>query len=193
MFKINLSETGPNYDELEKHFGISVPLKLQELLNKFGYGYSEKQELLVFGGKSASRPLIEWNEEIIETGIYPPPIEGGPIFLAENCIGIQYGFRIENKQIIYILFDPNSFESYVIGHTEEEFFNEIIVEEDTVTLDGEIYPLLEAKEALKPGFHLAPFISPMLGGSLEPDNWGLFPAKLHLKTSIAEYRATQNA
>lgn len=192
MFKIHTKEPSPDYEVIEKRFGISVPLKLQQLLNEFGYGYSERQELLVFGGKSSSRSLIDWNEEIIKMSLYPQPIDGGPIFLAENCIGIQFGFRIENEQIIYILFDPNSFESYVIGHTEEEFFNEITAE-DTVTLGGEIYQILEAKGPLKPGYHLAPLVSPMLGGSLDPNNWDLLPAELHLKTLLAEYRATHNA
>lgn len=193
MYRPINRESEPDYGEVERLFSLAVPSELQKALNVLGYGYSKKQELLIFGGENSSRSLVEWNKELFQLGIFPPPSEGGPLFLAENCIGAQYGFRKENGKVIYLMFDPNTFESFVIANSDNEFITEISSDEDLVTLNGSVYPILESKGPLKAGYHLAPFVSPMHGGSLNPDNWTLAPAKAHIATSLAEFRAANGA
>lgn len=192
MYKPYVKEQEVDFAKAEIEFDILLPAELKNLLSELGAGYSKNQELLIFGGQDSSRPLIEWNREIIKIGIFPPPIEGGPVFIAENCIGVQYGFRIENSGMIFIMFDPNAFESYVIANTSNEFINEIISDDELVTLNHGIYSILKEKGPLKAGYHLAPFISPMLGGSLDPNNWSIAPARAHIFTSFEEYKATKS-
>jgi hypothetical protein len=193
MFKPITREQEPDFSEIDSLLDIAVPSDLQKLLNELGYGYSQRQELLIFGDESSSRPLIEWNRELIQLGIFPPPSDGGPLFLAENCIGAQYGIRRENNKVIYLMFDPNTFESFVIANNEREFLSEISMDKVLITLNGSVYPILDAKGPLKAGYHLAPVVSPMHGGSLNPDNWGLASAKAHMATSFAEFKAINGA
>jgi hypothetical protein len=193
MFKPITREQEPDFSEIDSLLDIAVPSDLQKLLNELGYGYSQRQELLIFGDESSSRPLIEWNRELIQLGIFPPPSDGGPLFLAENCIRAQSGIRRENNKVIYLMFDPNTFESFVIANNEREFLSEISMDKVLITLNGSVYPILDAKGPLKAGYHLAPFVSPMHGGSLNPDNWGLASAKAHMATSFAEFKAINGA
>jgi hypothetical protein len=188
MLEIKFVEEGARYSEICDIFEVQIQEDIISGLSKLEAGYSGGHELLVFGGEESSRPLIDWNQRILGLGIYPLPKDGGPVFLAESAIGIQFGFRIEKGAVVFLMFDPNTFESYVIAESVEEFIYQIH-EESFVTMDGALTALLKENGPLKMGYHLAPFVSPLIGGSLDISNWGLAPAFAHIESSHAEFKS----
>jgi hypothetical protein len=86
-------------------------------------------------------------------------------------------------------FDPNSFDSFRLASSAGEFINIIMSDAELVTLCGTVYPLIDALGEVRPGYHYAPFVSPMFGGSMSPDNWSVAPVRAHLATCVAEFDA----
>lgn len=178
-------------EEVLRHFHITLPDDLCGLLKRVGAGYSTQQELLVFGSERSPRSLVEWNHAISHLGIYPKPQNGGPLWLAENCIGMQYGVRKEGDQWIYIAFDPHTFETYKLANDAATFMVILFSDSELVALAGEIYPIREALGALHSTQHYAPYVSPLLGGSMNPSNWSIAPARVHLVLCYEEFKALQ--
>ncbi|UUZ53341.1 SMI1/KNR4 family protein [Massilia sp. H-1] len=173
-------------------FGIGLPSELCERLKALGSGYSARKELLFFGNESSSRDLIEWNNFIVECGIYPPS-QGGPLFIVENCVGVQFGVRRAGNTHVYLAFDPNTFKALVIAETADDFINALTNDMESVSLGIDIAQMIDSLGEVKPGYNFAPYVSPLLGGSADPTNWSLAPVKARMTIAVKEFYAIRNS
>ncbi len=170
-------------------FGVPVPQALTAFWAHFGAGYFGAQELYFFGVGDSDDALIPWNRAPFWPSVYPAPHEGGPLFFAETCFGAQLGFRYEREFCFIVLFVPDTFEAFRVAHSPEELFQSVLLDPGALE-DPNHLRSVRARHGLLPrGFHYAPVVSPLVGGSDAPDNFMPLPRRVHLVTAIAEHEA----
>jgi len=178
--------------EIKKVFDIDIPQSLQNFWQELGAGYFGKHDLYFFGDgrKSMERDsLIEWNKKDFWHEIYPPQNKGGPLFFAENSFGEQIGFRYERSKFITIIFIVDSFESFVLSDEIEDLFDKVLIDRYSLVEKERLDGVNKRLGILKKGMHYAPILSPLLGGTGNPENYHFETPNVHFRTSIATYYA----
>lgn len=177
---------------VEREFGVCVPSEIKEFWTKFGSGYFGNRMLYFFGDGAASESrdsLIEWNQKNFWPQVYPAPKDGGPVFFAETCFGDQLGFRWEGDNCLYILFCVDTFDAFVIAKSGTELFDQVLADRYSL-VEGDRYDaVLNKLGPLQKGMHYAPFVSPMVGGTGDAENFCLESPNAHFRTAIATYQA----
>lgn len=180
---------------IERLFGMRVPKILADFWDEVGTGYFADRELYLFGqGHFLGREgLVEWNSKEIWRTVYAPPSQGGPLFFAETCFGMQLGLLWEADEVTGYLLDLDTLAAYRVAKSCEELLQNVLSER-FVFSDPELLAVMRTHLGLQPnGMHYAPIVSPLFGGTLSPENHHLEPANVHLQTSIASWQVIQQA
>ena len=182
--------------EIQGRFETAVPAIVTSLWAQVGCGYFANGELYVFGDESASSKrdsLVDWNSMDYWAKIFPLPKEGGPLFFAETCFGMQIGFRWEQGVPIGYLLDVDTMEAFRVATDCEELFGEVLGERYAFTDPKLLEGVRQKIGDLPVGMHYAPIVSPLAGGPLTPDNYHLETPNVHIRTSIATWEAIKVA
>jgi hypothetical protein len=158
-----------------------------------GSGYFAERELFIFGDESlAGRDsLLEWNSKNYWRKILPSPIDGGPVFFAENCFGSQLGFRWQEGCATGYFLDVDTCEAFKVSDSLDELFGSVLTDRYALTNPELLVGVRAVVGGLADGMHYAPIVSPLVGGRSIPGNYHLETANVHLRTSIATWEATR--
>lgn len=131
-----------------------------------GAGYFGQRILYFFSDNeygAVRDSLVAWNKKDFWREIYPPAVQGGPIFFAETCFGDQIGFRLVEGKYIYILFCIDTFDAFVIAQSAKELF-ELLAQDSFALVDEARYHSVSQRlGCLQAGMHYAPLVSPLIG------------------------------
>lgn len=185
-----LEDSASISDLIELELRVPVPKKLAQFWENVGVGYFGERMIYFFGGDSDSAArdsLLAWNTKDFWEAVYPPPAQGGPVFFAENCFGDQIGFRWSDGKPIYILFLVDTFESFVIATSDDEFFEVLMTDRYSLVDEDRYRAVFDKLGPLKTGMHYAPLVSPILGGGGSSDNFCFETPIVHFRTSIQTF------
>lgn len=175
---------------VERKLGVGVPGTLKKFFGTLGSGYFGRRELLFFGESSAPlTSLVDWNLKDFWKEINPPPAKGGAVFFAETCFGEQIGFRWSNGRCQVVLFIIDTFETFLLAEKIEVLFSDVLTEPGVIDDPMLTEALIERLGMVEPDMHYAPIVSPLLGGSANPDNFHLETSNVHFRTAIATRKA----
>jgi len=172
---------------ISMEFGVRVPDHLVALWGEVGVGRFRAGALTFLGPEDDG--LVAWNREPFWRRIYPPPGNGGPLFVGETCFGDQIGFRVDSGRTIFVLFLPDTFESFVLTDDPERLFDGVLADPEGLIDAAHLRAVRRAVGPLPPGHHYAPVLSPLLGGSRDPDNYMSLDRRAHLVAATAEWEA----
>jgi hypothetical protein len=178
---------------ISSEFQISLPPELAEFYRHNGAGYFGRNEICLFGLEPLSGgrdDLMSWNKNAFWADIFPEPVDGGPFFFAETCFGDQIGFRWEEGQAVPLIFAVDTFESFVIGDTLKDALETTLADQDFVD-QARLAGISKRLGLLPFGQHFAPIVSPLAGGSDEPDNFDIVSPRIHLHTALAIFKSLQ--
>jgi hypothetical protein len=115
--------------QIESAFEVEAPAELVRWWEEVGSGYFANRELYIFSEEKNGRDsLVEWNSNDFWRVLFPPPVDGGPIFFAENCFGNQLGFRYDGGRAIGYLLDADTFEAYRVSEDLHDLFTQVLTE-----------------------------------------------------------------
>lgn len=176
--------------EVASELGVSIPPILEAFWREVGCGYFGRNSILFFGSRShGTRSLVAWNLETFWRRVFPSARLGGPVFFGETAFGEQLGFRWEGPRAVPILFLVDTFESFVLAADVEALFVDVLTEPGAL-FDVDLLTTVEARLGpLPPGFHYAPVVSPLVGGSASPTNFLIDDPVVHFETAIATAEA----
>jgi hypothetical protein len=176
-------------DEISKEFGCAAPEVLVEFWATIGAGYFGKnRDLYFFGDENVSLPregLLTWNKRPFFNEIGPPPSRGGPLFFAETCFGVQIGIQRIEGQLAVMFFDVDCYESYILAPDMDSLFSEALADPTAITDPARLQGVTAHLGKLPNGKHYAPIISPLVGGSDDPQNFSVQDPVVHFTTAIA--------
>jgi len=179
--------------KIQEQFDVATPIELLSFWQEVGAGYFADRELFVFpdipGPPRGS--FLEWNSIDCWQLLFPSPADGGPIFFAETCFGVQVGFRWVDGEPTGYLLDIDSWEAFRLGDRFKDVFEDVLTDRYALTDRDLLRGVRETLPQLASGMHYAPFVSPLVGGRRAPDNYHLETANVHLRTSIATWEAIQ--
>jgi hypothetical protein len=121
--------------------------------------------------------------------LFPPPSQGGPVFIAETCFGDQLGFRWDGDRCLFILFSMDLFDSFVLSESPDGFFSDVLGRRGSILEEEVLGGVKRRLGRVRDGMHYVPIVSPMVGGSARPDNYILGRRRVHLVDSIALFRS----
>jgi hypothetical protein len=178
-------------DDVAARLGVPSPPVLREFWSAAGSGFFGDRRLWFFGSKASApgRTLTEWNLEPVWRGVYPAPVNGGPVFFAETAFGGQLGFRWAGADPLPILFIPDTFDAFVLAPSLEALFRDVLSDPFAVIDPGRWIGVRERLGPLAAHEHYVPIVSPLVGGSSDPANFMKMSAVAHIRTAIAEYSA----
>jgi hypothetical protein len=177
---------------LQSQLGASVPEPLIEFWSEVGSGFFGDRELYVFGLDEPKGNLVAWNGLKHWRDIFPSPADGGPVFFAETCMGVQIGYRWEAGRPIGVLFDLDAFDMFGATGSFEGFLARDLASRDALPDVSILGPIKKALGGLEEGQHYSPLVSPRIGGSSSPDNYQVEDRLVHLVTSLAMWKATKD-
>jgi len=156
-----------------------------------GSGYLAERELYIFSDREllGRDSLIGWNSLDFWPKIFPPTKEGGPLFFAETCFGMQLGFKWDNGVPIGYLLDVDTLEAFRVADSLGELFSHVLTDRYAFTDPTLLKAVREKLGVLPEGMHYAPIVSPLGGGRLAVENYHLETPNVHLRTSIATWEA----
>lgn len=174
-------------------FGVEVPRSLTSFWNRAGTGYYSGRELYFFnpdGQVDSQRTLLGWNHLACWRDVLVPPSEGGPVFVAETCVGDQIGFRYASDgECKAVLFAIDTCELFVMTPNFDELIPHLLAEPHTI-VDPDLLSALRQTLGPLPGdSHYAPIVPPLAGGSFDPRNYHIETATVHVKTAIATWKS----
>ncbi|PHV37006.1 SMI1/KNR4 family protein [Janthinobacterium sp. BJB304] len=176
--------------------GVALPDDLAAFLRQVGGGYFGRNDLYFFGDGATPAPrdcLQEWNRQDFWTEIFPCPAEGGPVFFAETCFGDQLGYRHDGDSVLYLLFAIDTFESFVLAHSAQELFAQVLTERFALVDARRLQAVESQLGPLRQGMHYAPLVSPLLDGSGAADNFCQETPNVHFRTALAALHAARRA
>jgi hypothetical protein len=178
-------------EEVRERFKIEVPPILMDFWTRIGGGYFADRELFVFSDRAISGrdSVITWNSLNFWAKVFPPPKDGGPLFFAETCFGMQLGFRWDNGVPIGYLLDVDTLEAFRVADNLGELFSHVLADRYAFTDPSLLTGTREKLGLLPEGMHYAPIVSPLAGGQLATENYHLETPNVHLRTSIATWEA----
>lgn len=180
-------------ERIQDEFLVRVPGELVNFWNEIGGGYFADREIYVFGDGSTAAPrndLISWNKLDLFR-ILPRPKDGGPLFFAETCFGMQYGYRWESGEPTGVFLIVDTLEAHRVADEFEHMFTRVLSERFSLTNARLLSGVRDKLGDLPPGKHYAPKRSPLNGGSWHPDNFKLETPIVHLSTTVAEWEASR--
>jgi hypothetical protein len=179
-------------EAVHKTLGVAVPKPLVTFWREVGGGFFGDRELYFFPAKADSghRAIIDWNLKPYWEAFIPQFRPGHLVFFAETCFGKQLGFCThDDGQQSIMLLDLDHGEMYLIADDMDALFSTILTESDVLT-DQEPRPQLRKLLGRLPiGFHYAPLVSPLLGGSPSSSNYRIELADTHLLTAMALHQS----
>lgn len=177
---------------IQTEFGIKPPDELVSFWQQVGAGYFGQRILYFFTDsehEAVRDSLVTWNKKDFWREIYPPAIQGGPIFFAETCFGDQIGFRLVEGQHIYILFCIDTFEAFVIAQSAQALF-ELLAQDRFALVDEARYNAVSQRlGGLQAGMHYAPLVSPLIGGGKDATGFAIETPNVHFRTALATWQA----
>lgn len=194
IYRTGIADAASLAQSIQERFLVDVPSVLVEFWSQVGGGYFADRELFVFcddAATSSRDSLIAWNSMDYWSRVFPTPQEGGPIFFAETCFGMQLGFRWDNGVPIGYLLDVDTLEAFRVADDCDDLFMNVLTDRYAFT-DPELLKGVRGKLGPLPeGRHYAPIVSPLAGGPLEPENYHLETPNVHLRTSVAAWEAVR--
>ncbi|OEZ46608.1 hypothetical protein JAB1_50910 [Janthinobacterium sp. MP5059B] len=180
----------------EQALGAALPEELAAVLRQVGGGYFGSNDLYVFGDGDGPAPrdsFQDWNRKDFWPDIFPCPAEGGPVFFAETCFGDQLGYRYDGNSVLYVLFAIDTFEAFVIAHSAQELFEQVLTDPFALVDARRLLALESRQGPLRQGMHYAPLSSPLLGGGGTADNFCQETPNVHFRTALAALHAVRAA
>lgn len=179
--------------KVEDCFHVAPPPELLSFWREVGAGYFGDRELFFLGDSSSSsqdRDVIGWNQASFWSDLFTiSPKQGRPIFFAETCFGDQIGFRYRDGECSAILLEPDTLQQYLLSRSFSSLFSEVLIEPFALTERERLEELRQRLGRVPDGWHYAPIISPLVGGTDDIENIHLESALVHLVTAIATYRS----
>jgi len=180
---------------VRRQFGMAVPKALTEFWSSVGSGYFGDRELYFFGDGAAAGPrdpLIAWNRMDVWDDIFPDKAER-PLLFAETFCGDQLGFRHVGRQCWVELLAIDTFQIFIITEDFDELFTAILIERSALAEEEAYKNMRRHLGPLPDGVHYAPILSPLAGGTTDPDNHHFETPNVHVRTSLATYQALARA
>ncbi|TAL21348.1 MAG: hypothetical protein EPO01_11445 [Aquabacterium sp.] len=174
-------------DYIEGFCGVMIPPQLLTFWEMIGCGYFGRRSIYFFGSEpdAPRESLQDWNGKDFWRKIYPPAIDGGPVFFAETCFGDQLGFRWDDGRCKFLLFCVDTFDAFVVATDGRELFD-VLLTDQYALMDERRYLEVRSKlGGLEAGMHYAPIVSPVLGGSGEAINFAFEKPNAHFRTALA--------
>jgi hypothetical protein len=177
---------------VQQEFRIVIPEVLVAFWSQVGAGYFADGEIYFFGdaSKDGRDCLITWNKMDFWSTIFPPPREGGPFFFAETCFGAQLGFRSDCGKAVGCLFEVDMLETLRVSDDLESMFKTTLADRHVFCDSGLLNSVKKLLGSSRGGMHYAPIMSPQVGGRPVPENYHFETPNVHLRTSIATWKAT---
>jgi hypothetical protein len=137
-----------------------------------------------------SRTLVGWNSLDCWQELLIPPSEGGPVFVAESCVGDQIGFRYgSDGSCKAVLLAIDTCELFVMTARFDELVSHLLADPHTL-VDPKLLVVLRLELGSLPDHsHYAPIVSPLVGGSFTSSNYHIETAVVHASTAIATWKS----
>jgi len=178
---------------IQERFRVTPPPELVSFWREVGSGYFGNRELLFLGDAPTpgqERDVVGWNELPFWNDLFAvSPEQGRPLFFAETCFGDQLGFRHRDGECSAILLEPDTLQKFVVAEAFSALFSEVLTERFALTDRERLEELQQRLGRIPDGWHYAPIVSPLVGGSDDFDNFHVESAQVHLTTAIATFRS----
>lgn len=179
--------------EVVAAFGVEPPVSLVEFWSNVGGGYFSERELLFFGREpshTTQRTVVGWNSLSCWRDVLIRPAEGGPVFIAETCLGDQIGFRYgSDRSCKAVLFAVDTCELFVMVPNFDDIFQHLLDDPHNASDPNLLTELRVRLGPLPDDKHYAPIVPTLAGGSTEPHNFHIESATVHVKTAVATWQS----
>ncbi len=100
------------------------------------------------------------------------------------------GFRSDQGLALPVMFVPDTFEAFLLASNIEELISTVLSDPFSLVEEPRWFNVQRRLGQIEAHEHFAPIVSPLVGGSGDAENFMRLDALAHLRTAIAEYKAT---
>lgn len=177
--------------EITRQFSVAVPDPIIGFWERVGVGYFGQREFFFFGDRQVfgQESLIERNSRVKSSGLFPLPVEGGPVVFAETCFGDQLCWSGNSSDGECLLIAVDTMTPYVVAGTAFELFDSVLSERNSLIDPDRYAGVQKACGPLRDGLTYAPILTPLAGGEDVGSNFHLESSVVHWETAVAMSKA----